>query len=412
MVALVASTSIVLVPGAAAGTDDATGVVSEAEWILSAQCPDGAIANYPPTGTVQPYLGDFAALGLARAAQLTGDRRYSQGAWGWLAWYQARMDAAGFVNDYHNNGCALSDSGGRASADSTDSPAGLFLLALLAAHRGTAGASRLTEFPAGLNKAVHAIESTQDADGLTWARPGYSVKYLMDQAETFAGLAAAVDPAEALRDPATVARARRDLERMRAGVEMLWNPATGSYDWALHGNGFRETTKWPVLYPDALQQVWTVAFGLSTGDRARGIMERFGREQPNWSKPATTARFGSGPGRTGYWAPAGWAFLQTGASAEGRSAAASIRAASLAAGRAWPYTSGDAGQLILLESGDTGYLARAATPPVPSPALAPARGSRRREEGWLPVLGGVAGGLAILAGGLVRFGSRRRSPGS
>jgi len=187
----------------------------------------------------------------------------------------------------------------------------------------------------------------------------------MDQAETFAGLAAAVDLAEALGDPPTVARARRGLERMRSGVEMLWNPAAGSYDWALHANGFRETTKWPVLYPDALQQVWTVAFGLSRGDRARRIMERFGREQPNWSQPATTARFGPGPDRTGYWAPAGWAFLQTGASPQGRSAAASIRAASLATGRLWPFTSGDAGQLILLESGDTGYLARATTPPPP-----------------------------------------------
>jgi len=32
-----------------------------------------------------------------------------------------------------------------------------------------------------------------DADGLTWAKPSWHVKYLMDQAEVYAGLVAAID---------------------------------------------------------------------------------------------------------------------------------------------------------------------------------------------------------------------------
>ncbi|MEA2499986.1 MAG: hypothetical protein QOD01_97, partial [Actinomycetota bacterium] len=48
-------------PRLAAATDIST-VRADAEWVLSGQCPDGAIANHPPYGTVQPYLGNFAAL--------------------------------------------------------------------------------------------------------------------------------------------------------------------------------------------------------------------------------------------------------------------------------------------------------------------------------------------------------------
>ena len=46
-------------------------------------------------------------------------------------------------------------------------------------------------FSAGIARALGAIEATQDADGLTWAKPGYPVKYLVDQSETYAGLVAA-----------------------------------------------------------------------------------------------------------------------------------------------------------------------------------------------------------------------------
>ena len=91
------------VPRAPAATDVATDVATvraDADWVLSGQCPDGAIANHPPDGTVQPYLANFAALGLLRAATVTGDVRYSDAAWRWLSWYQGHMDASGFIDDW------------------------------------------------------------------------------------------------------------------------------------------------------------------------------------------------------------------------------------------------------------------------------------------------------------------------
>ena len=79
-------------------------VGSDADWILRAQLPDGAIANYVDRQAIWPYLSNFAAIGLARTAQITGEIRYSEAAWRWLRWYQAHQDKSGFVTDYRVSG--------------------------------------------------------------------------------------------------------------------------------------------------------------------------------------------------------------------------------------------------------------------------------------------------------------------
>ena len=60
------------------------------------------------------------------------------------------------------------------------------------ASRATSAArARLTALANGLDGALRAIEATTDTDGLTWAKPAWHVKYLMDQSEVYAGLQAA-----------------------------------------------------------------------------------------------------------------------------------------------------------------------------------------------------------------------------
>ena len=124
--------------------------------------------------------------------------------------------------------------------------------------------------------AVRAIESTQDSDGLTWAKPSWHVKYLMDQAETYAGLVAAANIGDTLRMPKLAAHARGDARRLRAGVAKLWNPRVDAYDWAVHGDGVHAVTNWSVLYPDAMQQAWAVAFGDSKRELLTVADRRFG----------------------------------------------------------------------------------------------------------------------------------------
>jgi hypothetical protein len=331
---------------AAAGTTD--DVRADGDWIGTAQLADGAIAHYVDQQAVWPYLSNFAAMGLARATKTTGDTRYAADAWNWLSWYQAHQDANGYATDYTIVGGVPVSTG---DMDSTDAYAGTFLLAARDTWKATGDTARLATIHAGITAAVYAIESTQDADGLTWAKPSWHVKYAMDEAETYAGLRAAIDLAKVLGDSALASRASTDASRLKNGFAKLWDSATGAYDWALHADGARQTTNWKVLYPDALQQLWPVAFGLVTGSRASALVTRFAQEQPLWDQPAATALFDSGPQPVGYWPVAGWAFDRVGKSARAAQAAASIRSAALAVARAWPFTTASAGQLIVLETG-------------------------------------------------------------
>jgi hypothetical protein len=322
-------------------------VRADADWILGAQLSDGSIANHIDKQNVWPYLSHFASMGLSRAMEVTGDKKYGTAAWRWLRWYQSKMDAQGFVTDYRvENGVPVSNG----FMDSTDSYAGMFLVAIRANYRVTRNNKELTALRTGIGKAVRAIEATQEPDGLTWAKPSWRVKYLMDQAEAYAGFVAAADLATILRDSTLAARARADADRMKAGVESLWNAANGSFDWAKHDSGVTVPNDWSFLYSDALQQAWAVAFGLV--DRARGdaLMNRLNTQQPNWALPAASALFSGGtPQTVGYWPVAGWAYASLGSSlASG--AVSSIRSAAINVGRAWPFTTGNAGQLIIFES--------------------------------------------------------------
>jgi len=171
----------------------------------------------------------------------------------------------------------------------------------------------------------------------------------MDQAEVYAGLSAASTVATTLGDSALAQRASADATRVRGGVAKLWNQATGGYDWAVHEDGTRVSTDWRYLYPDALEQAWAVAFGVVDGNQARALMTRFALSQPQWAQPGASAQYRDGTHAVGYWAPVGWAFNRVGQTDVASSAAASIRVAADSVGRAWPFTTADAGELLVLD---------------------------------------------------------------
>ena len=324
-----------------------TDVRSDADWIMSARLADGAIANYVDRQAVWPYLSNFAAMGLARATEVTKDTKYVKASWTWLAWYRAHMDTRGFVTDYVVRNGQLVSTG---FMDSTDAYAATFLMALRDTYRADPSLTRLRANRAAVTAAIKAIEATQDADGLTWAKPDWHVKYLMDQAEVYAGLLAGAEIAKTLNDLALRKRALADSVRVRDGVARLWDGTANAYDWAVHGDGARTGASWSVLYPDALQQAWAVAFGLVPATRGALIMSRFVTEQPAWDEPLALATFAGGMSQpVGYWPVAGLALRRVG-SVLAVAGGTSIRTIASNTGRAWPFTTATAGQLILLSA--------------------------------------------------------------
>jgi hypothetical protein len=325
---------------------------SLATWAGSAALPSGALATYPDRTRVVPYLGSFAAWGLADQARRSRDRLALETAWAHLRWYAAAQDGSGYVTDWTVGADGSLTSTG--SMDSTDSYAALFLLAADAAWSAsrtvegtTAARARLTALRAGLDGALRAVESTVDADGLTWAAPTWRVKYLMDQAEVLAGMQAADRLFAALGDQARSRRAATVAAGVDRGVARLWDPVSATYAWAKHESGAREAADLRVLYPDAMEQLWAVAFGLVPRKVAPGLVQRIAALHPELADPTATALMGWGTDVAGYWPMAAVAFLEVGDRAGADRVLTGVDTAATAAGRAWPFSSADAGQLLL-----------------------------------------------------------------
>lgn len=342
LVALAAGPSPAAAREAKTLSDDAAR--AHADWILAAQLPSGAIAHHTDRQFIAPYLGHFAAIGLAHATARTGDERYLDAAWRWLRWYRDHQDDHGYVTDYRVDAAGRERSTG--DMDSTDSYAAMFLVALYEASEVHGGVAALGEFGPSMHLAVKAILSTQDGDGLTWAKPSFRTKYLMDQAETYVGLLAAIDMGSRLGDFELAATADRSARAMRTGIESLWSAEDGAYHWAKSDAGVLAPARWGELFPDAMQQALAVAFGLPHGERSAALLDELQRTQPQWDRHTAYSRINNRSQPLGYWPVALWGMARLGRVDEAERAALAIDAAAVQRGRAWPFHTGIAGQLI------------------------------------------------------------------
>jgi hypothetical protein len=318
----------------------------DAGWIMTAVIDDGsmngAIGMYPDSNGlthIRPYQANLACLGLARASAVTGDPRYVNAAWNYLNWYAGHMDTLGYVHDWDLVHGVWTQGG----YDSTDSYAATFLLAVRAAYRVSGDAVKLKNISWGIQVAVNAIYTTQQSDGMTWATPAYHVKYLEDQVEAYRGLNAGYSLATLLGLPDVANKAQSYANSMESGIATLWNSSNNNYNWAKHEDGVEQITNWSTLSPDTMEEGWPVSFKVVTGSRAADLLKDINAFQPDWDKPAKN--------HYNYDViPVGWGYYFNGQKTIAHAAAANIRKGAIAANRAWPFTPGDCGSLILLET--------------------------------------------------------------
>jgi hypothetical protein len=343
------ATSITVVVAPATCSPSAAAALSrtEGDWILQAIVGAGAITQYPDRRRVDPYVGNFAALGLARATAATCDRRYVDAAWRHLAWYASAMDEHGYVRDQ-----AVINSQIRPllTMDSTDAYAGTFLVALGEAYRVDPDDTKLRLLQPGLVKAVQAIASTTRSSGLTNATPTWPVAYLMDEAETEAGLQSAAFLANALGDSSLANDARTRADHLHHAVDALWNEQRQSYNWAVHPTLVQTATDWRAVYPDAMQQSWATAWGLADPARAAALDAHVAAVAPRLDQPSSSTTIDGKRRSFGYWPVAGWAGAVTDP-ASGLTRATDIQRAADALHRAWPFSVATSGQLIVLATG-------------------------------------------------------------
>jgi hypothetical protein len=347
------------IAGAAVSPAAQAQITSDANWIIGNQFSNGAIAQgITPASSnsvfVDPYTANYAAIGLARAASVTGNEAFGQASWAWLKWYASNeQPSTGFVSDATMpypfvSGDASSALG---KMDSTDAYAGTFLLAVYDTMVADPNASELQSLEPGIVGAVQAIRETQQSDGLTWALPTYQMAYLMDNAEAHAGLLSAASLEAELGNPTAELSDAIDASRMEAGIQSLWNPRRTSFDWAETSSGV-QITNWNYVYPDAAEQAWAVGLGAATPSEAGRLMSELGSDDALWSDPAaTSASKGASPSAVGYWPGIGWGFDVANDAAKAEAGEASIETAASSIKDYWPFTTEDAGQLIVLLAG-------------------------------------------------------------
>ncbi|HVL91244.1 MAG TPA: hypothetical protein VM841_13505 [Actinomycetota bacterium] len=321
-------------------------LVAEAEWILSMRVtagPDAGLIRSNAGHDCIPYFSNIAASGLAAATRATGDVRYVNAAWDWLDWYASRMNAQGFVTNYRWDGARWASTG---TFDSTDGYAGTFLVAVRDAYAASGDATRLSALWPAVGKAVNAILATKDSDWLTYARPGWPHKYLMDNVEAYEGFRAVEELAgDAHPDARLRVLAGMWAANMPAALEIFWNPAQGGYDAAISSTGVRYPFQWSSLYPIVTAQAWMLRTGLVTPERAASIAQRIEQTHPGWD--ASGQQSGSA-----WWPEIVEGHRWGGMSPRAASGLARMLSTVAAAGRAWPYHVGNAGRLLTQMAGE------------------------------------------------------------
>ena len=305
---------------------------------------------------VVPYFSNLALTAVLDAAPSPRAHRMAER---WVAWWLAHPGPRGVpvehwvAGDGAETACPARLDAAPAvdrcdAVDATDSAAATFLDLVRAYHASGGAPGPLAAWRGEVRAQGRVLLALQDADGLTWARDDYRVKYLMDNAETVRGLRAlAALEREAYRDPARARRADAAADRAAAGVASMRDPATGLYAWARHPGGAQDAPDMGRWYADAVAQVWPLLFDAAPGRDAVAGYRRFdraydGAARADWTAAADPSGFD--------WPAVGVAAVRAGD--RGR-AAAQVR--SLWARRvdppggapfAHPFTVADAGWLL------------------------------------------------------------------
>jgi len=255
-----------------------------ADRILEHQTEEGAILMNPKgegENSLIPYFANFAALGLCRAYSLTKEEKYLKSAEAWLNWYSEHLNPDGTIYDYKGLPSQLKPTG---DYDSSDAYAGTFITAVWNYYLQKPAETSLKRFYPAIKKAVAGIELTLQPDHLTFAKPTYPVKYLMDNVETWQGLSNASRIAKVLEhredEEHFLSLASSMLENLE---EKFWDEEEKCYSWAIYTSGVkaRGLANW---YPEQMANLMAIAwlpFSARRKELYLALRERF---QPSREK--------------------------------------------------------------------------------------------------------------------------------
>jgi hypothetical protein len=233
------------------------------------------------------------------------------------------------------------------TADSTDSYAATFLsLAWAYYQTGDAVAqSYVKSLASQLDSIGGVLVQTQQSDGLTWAKPSYQIKYLMDNCEAYRGLRDLASLfQDALGDGNKAAYYNAAADSMLRGIQGMW--MNGS--WAIYKDGAGNLTapsmaKW---YPDATSQMFPVLEGVVAPTDASAVQAytNLNTAWPGWPSLSFNSQ-DAFP-----WVLVSDAAVLMGDAAKVNTYMQSIESKYVNAGFPWPWYSAEAGWFMRLNA--------------------------------------------------------------
>jgi hypothetical protein len=252
------------------------------KYVAQFSTSDGALLYTPQQ--IDPYFSNIAAIGMtkdpARMPQVTA----------WMKWYINHLnwpDKWGLYGTTYNynvsgNGTETPTN----EADSTDSYAATFLsLVWNAWQSGDANArSYILTIAYQLDVIGGVLIQTQQSDGLTWAKPDYQIKYLMDNCEAYRGLRDLASIfANALHDTGRANYYTAAANSMQNGILAMWLNGT----WAVYKDGIGRfaAPNMHTWYADATAQLFPVMMGVvgASDTRAQQSYAAFNAAWPGWT---------------------------------------------------------------------------------------------------------------------------------
>ena len=261
-------------------------MTAASDWIAnSSTLPDGAIL-YTST-QIDPYFSNYAATGWTKDAT-----KYTR-VQAWMNWYFAHVntvDKWGLGGTIYNYDVAGTVESSTNDADSTDAYAATFLSLAWAYYRTGDTAAQQYVINAGEDRYDYigkVILQTQQSDGLTWAKPDYQIKYLMDACETYRGLRDAANLFQsAFQDSVKATTYNHAADQMLQGINSMW--LSGSSSWAVYkdAKGNLATPNYSNWYPDATSQMFPVLQGVvpASDTRSKTVYAKFNSAWPGWPK--------------------------------------------------------------------------------------------------------------------------------
>jgi hypothetical protein len=261
-------------------TEFQNNISATAAWVRNhSVAGDGAILY--GSSQINPYYSNLAAIGLTHDVNsyVTVQR--------WMQWYIAHLNwpdkygLYGTTYDYdYANGVETS----RSYMDSTDSYAATFLTLAWAYYlTGDANAQAYVKSIADkLDTIGGVLIQTQQSDGLTWSKPDYKIKYLMDNCEAYRGLRDLALVFAAVGNSAKAAYYNAAADAMLNGLNGMWlNGRWAVYKDAIDRLPAPNMGTW---YADATSQVFPLLMGVVPATDARAIQayDNLNNAWPGW----------------------------------------------------------------------------------------------------------------------------------